>query len=108
MHRITKIAIVVNFVLALLYVVSSYYLWSVVNGPSWSYYDAVASWSPLYVTPTYTQPIQQRPYLIGSSIPMEMVNIPFLMFVTMFASNILAILISTKKYAMSRIATINQ
>ncbi len=42
--RITKIAIVVNVVLALLYVVSSYYLWSVVNGPSWSYYGAVASW----------------------------------------------------------------
>jgi hypothetical protein len=107
MHRITKIAIIVNIVLALLYVVSSYYLWSVVNGPSWSYYGAVASWSPLYVTPTWTQPIQQREYLIGLSIPMEMVNIPFLIFVTMVTSNILAILISTKKYAMSRIATIN-
>jgi hypothetical protein len=99
MHKIAKFAIVVNAVLALLYVVSSYFLWSIISGRDWKYYGAAASWSPLYVTPTYTQPIQQTPHLVGSFIPMEMVNIPFLLFLTMFAINILTIVISTKKHA---------
>ncbi len=99
MNKLAKFAIIVNSVLGLLYVMSSYLLWNIVSGPNWSYYGAVASWSPLYVTPTYIQPMQSRVFLIGMEVPMQVVNIPFLLFLTMFAVNIVTILVSTKKYA---------
>jgi hypothetical protein len=92
MNKIAKFAITVNSVLGLLYAVSSYLLRSIVSGTSWSYYGAVARWSPLYVVPTYIQPIQERAYLVGTSMPTQIVNIPFLLFLTMFTVNTLTII----------------
>jgi hypothetical protein len=100
MSKLAKFAIAVNSLLGLLYVVSSFLLWNIVNGPNWSYYGAVARWSPLYVTPIYIQPIQERVFLIGSAIPTQMVNVPFLLFLTMFAVNIFTIIFSTKRYTL--------
>jgi len=82
-----KLMILVNVVLGFLYVVSDYALWNIVGGTSWRFYGAVASWSPLYVTPTYYPPIQQRPY-IPNAMPVPLLNIPFLLFWVMFAVNL--------------------
>jgi hypothetical protein len=86
MNRKLILMIAVNVVLALLYVFSSYALWSSISG--WSYWEATASWSPLYVTPTYPQVMGSRAYYIGASIPMQLLNIPFLLFWVMFATNL--------------------
>jgi hypothetical protein len=86
MSRKLMLMIAVNVVLALLYVVSSYALWSSIN--EWGYFDATASWSPLYVTPTYTHIVGSRAYYVGMTTPMQLLNIPFLLFWVMFATNL--------------------
>jgi hypothetical protein len=75
--------IAVNVVLALLYVVSSYALWSSIN--EWSNLNVKANWSPLYVTPI---PVGSLAYYVGSTIPMQLLNIPFLLFLVIFATNL--------------------
>lgn len=87
-----KLMILVNVVLGLLYVVSDYVLWNIVTGPSWSYYGAVASWSPLYVTPTYPYGITWRPSVPTMFEPVPVLNVPFLLFLVMLAANLYFIL----------------
>ena len=80
MHRKLILMIAVNVVLALLYVVSSYALWSSIN--EWSNLNVKANWSPLYVTPI---PIGSLSYFIA---PTQLLNTPFLLFWVMFATNL--------------------
>jgi hypothetical protein len=88
MSRKLILMIAVNVVLALLYVISSYALWNSISG--WSYWEATASWSPLYVTPTYNQIMGSRAYFTSASIPipMQLLNIPFLLFLVISATNL--------------------
>jgi hypothetical protein len=97
MLKIAKIAIICNFMLSLLYVISDYVLWSIIGGESWSYYGAVASWSPLYVTPVYPMITGSRPYNFSFSTPVPLLNIPFLLFLVMFATNLYFIIKISKE-----------
>ena len=92
MFRQFKIMIFFNCLLGLLYVVSNYVLWNIITGASWTYYGAVATWSPLYVTPTYYPPIPQRQYWVGFSMPAPLLNTPFILFWVMFAMNLFFII----------------
>jgi hypothetical protein len=75
----------VNVLLSLLFIVSNYVLWGIIVGANWSYYGAVASWSPLFVTPTYPN-IVQRPYLMPQPEPLP--NVPFYVFWVVMAVDI--------------------
>jgi hypothetical protein len=81
----------VNVLLSLLFIVSNYVLWGIIVGASWSYYGAVASWSPLFVTPTY-HPLGSRAYYLSPSnttvAPTPLLNIPFLLFWIMLGANL--------------------
>jgi hypothetical protein len=88
MSRQLKIMVLFNCLLGLLYVVSDYVLWSIIGGESWSYYGAVASWSPLYVAPVYPIITGSRPYNPSFSTPVPLLNIPFLLFLVMFTANL--------------------
>ena len=87
MYRQLKLMILVNVVLGLLFVVSDYFLWSFIRWESWSYNGAVPSWSPLFITPTYQPPIEPRPYIVAPT-PVPHLNIPFLLFLAMFVTNL--------------------
>ncbi len=97
MLKIAKCAIIINIILSLLYVVSDYVLWSIIGGESWSYYGAVASWSPLYVTPVYPIITGSRAYIPSLSTPMPLLNIPFLLFLVIFATNLYFIIKISKE-----------
>jgi hypothetical protein len=86
MHRKLILMIAVNVVLALLYVISSYALWSSIN--EWGNVVKV-NWSPLYVTPI---PAGSIAYYVGSTPPTQLLNIPFLLFWVMFATNLFFII----------------
>ena len=84
-----KLMILDDVVLGLLYVVSDYVLWSIVSGPGWSYYGAVAIWSPFYVAPTYPYGIiTERPFIATMVQSVPVLNVPFLLFLVMFAANL--------------------
>jgi len=83
-----KLMILVNVLLCLLFVVSDYVLWSIISGASWSFYGAVPSWSPLYVTPTYPIITGSRPFIATMSTPAPLLDIPFLLFLAMFVTNL--------------------
>ena len=85
MSKQLKLMIFFNVLLSLVFIVSNYVLWGIIVGASWSYYGAVASWSPLFVTPTYPN-ITQRPYLMPQPEPLP--NIPFYVFWVIIAVNI--------------------
>jgi hypothetical protein len=66
--------ILANVVLALLYFFSSYVIWNTIN--EWGNFVKI-DWSPLYVTPIPTASIA---YIIGSTRPTQLLNIPFLLY----------------------------
>jgi hypothetical protein len=72
--------ITVNVVLALLYVVSSYALWSSIN--EWGSLNVKANWSPLCVTPIPTGSLS---YFIA---PKQLLNTPFLLFWVILTTNL--------------------
>jgi hypothetical protein len=80
--RQLKLMILANVVLALLYVFSSYVIWNTIN--EWGNFVKII-WSPLYVTPIPTASIA---YYIGSTQPTQLLNIPFLLFWVIFATNL--------------------
>ena len=86
-YKQLKLMVLVNVLLGLLFIVSDYFLWSFISWENWSYNGAVPSWSPLYITPTYQPPIEPRPYIV-SPTPVPHLNIPFLLFLAMFAANL--------------------
>ena len=83
MQKITRNVIVINILLVLLYVLSSYFLWSSVNW--WSTYDIKADWSPILVTPIYPH-LNPMPSFPMSIQPLP--NIPFLSFWLILAVNL--------------------
>ena len=94
MQKIARNAIVINIILVLLYVLSSYFLWSSVNW--WNTYDIKADWSPILVTPIYPH-LNPMPSFPMSIQPLP--NIPFLSFWLILAGNLYFInkLIEAKK-----------
>ena len=82
MSKLFKLMILANVVLALLYVFSSYVIWNTIN--EWGNF-VKTNWSPLYVTPIPTASIA---YYIGSTKPTQLLNIPFLLFWAIFATNL--------------------
>jgi len=80
MSRKLILMITVNVVLALLYVVSSYALWSSIN--EWGSLNVKANWSPLYVTPIPTGSLS---YFIA---PKQLLNTPFLLFWVILTTNL--------------------
>ena len=92
-----KYAIIINMILSLLFVISDYILWSIIGGESWSYYGAVASWSPLYVTPVYPIITGSRAYIPSLLTPVPLLNIPFLLFLAMLATNLYFIIKISKE-----------
>lgn len=78
-----KLMILVNVVLGLLYVVSTFVLWRGIG--EWVS-DGDASWSPLYITPL------QGMYFMGPPIRVPLLNIPLLLFMVMFAVNLFFII----------------
>ena len=94
MQKIARKAIVINILLVLLYVLSSYFLWSSVNW--WNTYDIKADWSPILVTPIYPH-LNPMPSFPMSIQPLP--NIPFLSFWLIPAANLYFInkLIEAKK-----------
>jgi hypothetical protein len=97
MLKIAKNAIIINMILSLFYVISDYVLWSIIGGESWSYYGAVASWSPLYMTPIYPIIKGSRAYDPSLLIPVPLLNIPFILFFVMFATNLYFIIKISKE-----------
>ena len=83
MLRQFKLMFLANVVLALLYVFSSYGIWNTIN--EWGNFGVKTNWSPLYVTPIPTYSIA---YYVGSIRPTQLLNIPFMLFWVIFATNI--------------------
>jgi len=97
MLKTAKYAIIIDVILSLLFVISDYVLWSIVGGESWSYYGAVASWSPLFVTPVYPIITGSRAYIPSLLTPVPLLNIPFLLFLAMLATNLYFIIKISKE-----------
>ena len=79
MSKQLKLMILANVVLGLVYVASTFVLWRDIGG--WVN-DGDVSWSPLFITPL------QGPYFLGPPVRVPLVNIPFLLFLVIFAVNL--------------------
>jgi hypothetical protein len=83
--------ILVNVLLLVLFVFSSYMLWNKVT--EWMTNDAYAIWSPLYITPFWVRESYFYIYPDGTtSRPPPQLNTPFILFLVMFALNLLFII----------------
>lgn len=76
-----KLMILVNALLGLLYVISSYVLWMDIN--QWSNWNIASDWSPILITPHRIPnvPTVQMPIL-------SLWNIPFILFWVILAVNL--------------------
>lgn len=79
MHRIAKIAIVVNLVLVVWFVLSNLFLWNQVNG--WLKIGSGSQWSVFSVV---YEPLAENAHLASEQVP----NFPFWIFFAALAVNL--------------------
>ena len=76
-----KLMIIVNALLGLLYVVSSYFIWA--ERDTWSKWNIASKWTPIIIEPYH---IPNTPQVQMPIFPMY--NFPFILFCVMFLINL--------------------
>jgi hypothetical protein len=80
-----KVMILVNVLLSLLYVYSSYEVWNNVN--NWSNDNVASNWAPTLISPHFISSV-----IIPPMVYTSLVNTPFILFWIIFAVNLYFIL----------------
>jgi hypothetical protein len=81
MLKIVKYEIITNIALSLLYVISSYLIWTDVS--QWSKWNTASIWSPLLITAYHIPNTPQVQMPVGPAW-----NLPFILFWVMLAVNL--------------------
>ena len=81
MLRIAKYAIVINIFLSLLFVMSSYFIWTEVN--QWSAWNVASKWSPILITAYHIPDTPQVQMPMG-----PLWNFPFILFWVILVVNL--------------------
>jgi hypothetical protein len=85
MLKIVKYAIATNVFLSLLYVLSSYFIWSELD--RWTVWNISSKWSPILITAYRIPNVSTVLMPVG-----PLLNLPFILFLVMVAANLFFII----------------